>query len=62
MQKPVRYLIYFIIGIMLFYTLRQEGNEDTLTTLHEYAPVIIISIFALMLFVRSIIEKKNREE
>ncbi|MEQ8546788.1 MAG: hypothetical protein RIC03_02705 [Cyclobacteriaceae bacterium] len=62
MRKPIRYLLYFIIGIAIFYSLKQEGNEETITTIHEYAPAIIIGVFALLLVVRSVIEKKSREK
>jgi len=62
MRKPIRYLLYFIIGIVIFYSLKQEGSEETITTIHEYAPAIIIAVFALLLLVRSVVEKKNREK
>jgi len=62
MQKPVRYVIYFFLGVILFFALQREGNEDVLSEIHNHAPVIILSVFALLLLVRSIIEKKNREK
>ncbi|XOV93070.1 MAG: hypothetical protein ACFHWX_23090 [Bacteroidota bacterium] len=60
MGKVSRYIIYFLIGVLIYYALEADKNPDALNKIHSYAPAAILVIFILLMAVQFI--RKKREE
>ncbi|WP_258105438.1 hypothetical protein [Marinoscillum sp. MHG1-6] len=59
--KAYRYLLYFGIGVMMYFVLKEEGGTG-IQEIHRVAPWIILSIVVLMMVLRFIVEKKRNKD
>ncbi|MEQ8551374.1 MAG: hypothetical protein RLO17_02560 [Cyclobacteriaceae bacterium] len=59
MKRTSRYIIYFVIGIAIYYGLEADKNPDALKEVHKIAPIAILIIFGALILVRYIRTKKG---
>lgn len=60
MKSPYRYIIYLLIGMALYYVLKQEkGDEQVLSEVHDVAPYIILFVLILLIVVKVIRSKRG---
>jgi len=57
--RTSRYIIYFIIGIAIYYGVEADKNPDALKEVHNIAPIAILIIFAALMVVRYIRTKRG---
>ena len=64
MSKPIRYFIYFLIGVGLYFILENKDGGESLEAFHGKAPMIILGLVAAMVVLRVMVEriKKKKDE
>lgn len=62
MQKPYRFLLYFLIGVGLYFMIGADKDPKRLDGFHEHAPMLIGGIFVLILIGRYFASKKNKDQ
>ena len=62
MSKPVRYLLYFLLGVLIYYAIGADENPGILEEYHQYAPIYIIAIMILLFYVKRRREQKERDQ
>ncbi len=61
MSKPIRYIIYFLIGLSLYFILEKKDGGESLEAIHQQAPMIILGLIAVMVVLRVIVERKRKK-
>ncbi len=60
MNPAYRYILYILIGMGLYFVIKQEGDEErTLDQVHQVAPYVILVLLVLMFFARAIRKKRG---
>lgn len=60
MGKSLRYIVYLLIGMGLYYLLDADKNPEVLGAFHQYAPAAILVIVILLFAVKRV--RSKREE
>jgi hypothetical protein len=61
MSKPLRYLLYFGIGLGLYFFLEWKDGGQTLESVHQVAPMIILGVVAVMVILKIFVERKRKK-
>ena len=59
MKKPHRYILYFLIGFVIYFIIGADDNPALMDEIHRIAPALIIGIVVLLFVVRYIINKQK---
>lgn len=59
MSKPARYILYFLIGVSIYFVIDADDNPQVLDEFHSYAPALILVVVVLLFIVKYILEKKK---
>ncbi len=59
MSKYFRYLLYMLIGVMIYYFLGAEENPEVLDGFRKSAPMIIVVLVIALMIVKYIRSKKE---
>lgn len=61
MNQSGRYIIYLLIGVGLYFVLKNDGteDEDILKNVHQVAPYIILVLVVILFMVRAIRKKRG---
>lgn len=62
MKKTYRYIIYFMIGIFIYYMVGADKDPEVLEDFHGLAPALIIGVVVLLFLVRYILAKKKKNQ
>jgi hypothetical protein len=61
-KKPYRYLMYFMIGVMIYFFMDGESQPEIMDQIHSNAPGLIIGVVVLLMVVRYFISKQEKNE
>ncbi|MFT6867254.1 MAG: phosphate starvation-inducible membrane PsiE [Cyclobacteriaceae bacterium] len=62
MKKQTRYLIYFGIGILIYYIFYDGKDSESLDELHGIAPALILGLVVVMMVLRFLKERKEKRD
>ncbi|MEQ8470593.1 MAG: hypothetical protein RIC35_05375 [Marinoscillum sp.] len=62
MKKPARYIIYFLIGVAIYFIIDADDNPQVLDEFHSYAPGLILVVVVLLFIVKYVLEKKKKDK
>lgn len=61
MTKPARYIIYFLIGVAIYFIIDADDNPQILDEFHGYAPGLILVVVVMLFIVKYVLEKKKKD-
>jgi|GEM_PF-1636085 len=61
MNKYFRYIIYLLIGVLIYYVSGADKDPEALSGLRKNGPAIIIVVFAMLMLVKYIRSKKEKK-
>lgn len=62
MKPPIRYAIYFSIGMLLYFVIGADENPDALEEVHSLAPALIIGLVVLLMVVKYIRHRQEKDQ
>lgn len=62
MRPAQRYIMYFLIGVILYYVLEAKEGEEGLDQFHDVAPGIILILVIALVIVKIMKERQNRKK
>lgn len=62
MKKSLKYVLYILVGMAIYQLSGAKEQPEILDEFHSYAPLIILSIFGLLMVMKYVKSKKEKND
>ncbi|REE05940.1 hypothetical protein [Marinoscillum furvescens] len=60
MKKEHRYILYLLLGVVLYYVIGADTDPAALDKFHDHAPIVIALVVVLLFVVRFLRQRQDK--